>query len=115
MGNAGHFLPVRHSITSEFVGNQSIGRALLAFETLAEDALGGSPVTPSLKQDVNDVAVLVDGSPKIVAVALDVDEHFIERPVISQHSLFTVQLAGKLGPESATPTANRFVADRYAP
>ncbi|MFT5394140.1 MAG: hypothetical protein ACI8PT_004347, partial [Gammaproteobacteria bacterium] len=40
----------------------------------------GSPVAPSLKQDVNDVAVLVDGGPKIVALALDVDEHFIEQP-----------------------------------
>ena len=44
--------------------------------------------------DVNDVAVLIDGSPKIIALALDVDEHFIEQLVISQGTLLSSQLVG---------------------
>ncbi|MGK0172399.1 MAG: hypothetical protein ACI9W2_004135 [Gammaproteobacteria bacterium] len=52
-----------------------------------------------MKQDVNDVAVLVDGTPKIVALSLDVDEDFIEQPVINQSSLFSSRLACKLGLE----------------
>jgi hypothetical protein len=36
-----------------------------------------------LKQDVNDVAVLVDGAPKMVALALNVYEHFIDQLVTS--------------------------------
>ena len=59
-----------------------------------EEALGGSPVAPSLKQAVNDGAVFIDGSPKIVALALDVDEHFIEQLVISQGTLLSSQLVG---------------------
>ncbi|MGK0169887.1 MAG: hypothetical protein ACI9W2_001610 [Gammaproteobacteria bacterium] len=50
-----------------------------------------------------------------MASTLDVDEPLIEKAAISQGSLFSFQLAGKLGPESATPTANKFVADGYAP
>jgi hypothetical protein len=34
-----------------------------------------------------------------MASTLDVDEHFIEQPVIGQGSLFAFQLAGELGPE----------------
>jgi hypothetical protein len=66
---------MRHSLTSEFFCNQSVGGALLA---------------------------------------LDVDEHFIEQPVISQGPLYSSQFAGKLLPESATSTENRLVADGYS-
>ncbi|MGK0170913.1 MAG: hypothetical protein ACI9W2_002640 [Gammaproteobacteria bacterium] len=86
----------------------------MAFESLGEEAFGGSCVAPSLNQYVNDGAVLVDGAPKIMALALDVDEHFIDKPVISQGSLFSSQLACKLWPEPATPATNGFVAERYA-
>ncbi|MFT5393642.1 MAG: hypothetical protein ACI8PT_003844, partial [Gammaproteobacteria bacterium] len=39
------------------------------------------------------------GTPKIVALSLDVDEDFIEQPVINQSSLFSSRLACKLGLE----------------
>ena len=55
----------------------------MPFEKLTEKSLGSSSVAPWLKQNVNDVAVLVDGAPKIMASTLDVDEHLIEQPVIS--------------------------------
>jgi hypothetical protein len=59
-----------------------LGECCCPFELRAKEALGGSCVAPSLKQYVNDVAVLIDGAPEIMALALDVDEHFIEKSVV---------------------------------
>jgi hypothetical protein len=48
-----------------------------------------SLIAPSLKQHVDDVAVSVDGSPKIGGSVLEVEDHVTDKPVVREASLFS--------------------------
>ena len=74
---------MRDPIASELVGYQSVRCTLLPFEKFTEKAPGGSAITPSLQQYVDDVAVLVNGTPQIVALRLYIHEHLIQEPVVA--------------------------------
>ena len=107
-----HLITMRHAMASDLVSYQAIGRTLLPFEQFANKTFGCSTVTPSLQQDVEDVAVLVDGSPQIVPLPLNGHERFVHKPVIPQRRLVAPQFARVVGTESAAPTSNDFLAHR---
>jgi hypothetical protein len=75
---------VRHyPVAVDFVGDQSSGDTALAFQQLAEEADGGSPIAPGLHEDVDCVAVLVYGTPQILQPPLDLDEQFGQMPGVA--------------------------------
>ena len=53
------------------------GGSTLLLEELGEQAFGGLLVAPALDENVENEPVLVDGTPKIVLLAADADEHLI--------------------------------------
>ena len=61
---------MRHLIASELVGDQHPKRRALPLEEFAEEPLGGLGVAPARDDDVEDVAVPVDGPPQVVTTAL---------------------------------------------
>ena len=63
MLHAGHDLLVRCLVAAQLVGDQHARHILTAFEQLAEELLGGRLVAPALDQDIQHVAVLIDGAP----------------------------------------------------
>ena len=70
-------------IACEFVGDQSVRRTLSPLEKFAQKALGRTAITPMLKQDIEHVAVLVNGSPATLKLSLYVHEHLVEKPVVA--------------------------------
>jgi hypothetical protein len=58
-----HELAVRHLVAGELVGDQHPRYPALPLEEFAEEPLGGIGIPAGLDQDVEDVAVLVDGPP----------------------------------------------------
>ena len=64
MGNGWEDLSVGGPIPAKLVGNESPWWAPLAFQHLAKEALSGSLVSMACDQDIEDIAVLVDSSPK---------------------------------------------------
>lgn len=75
---------MRHyPVAVDFVGDQSSGDTALAFQQLAEEADGGSPIAPGLHEDVDCVAVLVYGTPQILQPPLDLDEQFGQMPGVA--------------------------------
>ena len=84
-------------------------------EQLAEESSGGSATTPALKQDIDNVAVLVHCARKIVPLALYVDEHLVQELVIPQCWLPSSQVVRVMETEATTPTSNGFVANRNSP
>src|ERR1700757_1107931 len=54
-----------------------------ALQQLAEEPLGRGRVAPALDQDVEDISVLVDRTPKIVLLAANADEHLVHVPLVA--------------------------------
>jgi hypothetical protein len=66
MLHRGHELAVRRLIASELVGDQHPRYPALLAQQFTEESLGGLGIPARLDQDVEDVAVLVDGPPQIL-------------------------------------------------
>jgi hypothetical protein len=64
-----------------------------------------------LKQSVDDVAILIHGTPKILLLAIDSHEKFIHMPAIAETPLPLSKTSGIVSPELLTPTSNGFVGD----
>ena len=71
----------------------------------------GTPITPRLDEDVDHIAVLVDGTPEMLTLALDVDEELVQVPRIAQSPFSPLQRPGILGAELPAPVADGLVGD----
>ena len=85
----------------------------LPVEECAEEPLGGLGVAPALNEDVEDVAVLVDGPPHILPTGVDRQEHLVEMPLIGRPFPAAGQPAGVFRPELGTPQPDRLVGDDH--
>jgi hypothetical protein len=82
---------------------------------MAEEALGGLGIAVILNKDVEDDAMLIDGTPEIVLHPLDPDEHFIHVPLVPRAWPAAAQAIGKSLAEFPAPSPNRLVGDHDAP
>ena len=65
----------------------------LALQQLAEKACGSPAVAPRLDEDIDDVAILIDGTPARVPPSLDGDEDLVQVPSVAQPALSTLEPA----------------------
>ena len=105
---------VRRWVASQLVGNELQRRPLLVFQNLAKEALSSFPVSVARDQDIEDIAILVHGSPKITAFATDGDEHFVHVPDVAETPLPPPQGPGVRWAKLPAPGSNRFVGYRDA-
>ena len=87
VGDACSLRPMRDAIAAQRVRDHPIRRPLLLFEQLPNKPCGCSPVAPSLHQDIENVAVLVDGAPQILTSPLDLQEDLVQQPVVGRWRL----------------------------
>ncbi len=80
--DARQHLLVRCFVTAELVRDEHTRYVLAPVEPLMEEVLGRRLVPPTLHQDIQHVAVLVNGPPEVVDFAVDRDEDFVEVPVV---------------------------------
>ena len=50
----------------------------VTFEQSLEEALGRFAISACLQEYINDFAILIDGTPKIVLLTLDLHKHLVE-------------------------------------
>ena len=67
-----------------------------------------------LHEDVDDVAILIDGTPEIVPLSLDGDEDLVQVPCVAQPALSTLEPASVFRTELDAPKPDRFVEHRDA-
>ena len=89
MGDGRHDRSVRSPVAAQLVGDQSHGLTLLALQQLVETTFGSPAVATRLDEDIDDVAILIDGAPEIVPLSLDGDEDFVQVPGVAQPALST--------------------------
>ena len=78
---------MRCSAAAKSVSNEFPRRPLLVIQHPAEGAFTGSAVLSAWDRHIQDIAVLVDCSPKISAVAANHDEHLFHMPDVSASAL----------------------------
>lgn len=59
----------------------------MTFQQLAKKTFGSPAVSTRLDEDVDDVAILIDGTPEILPLSLDGDEDLVQVPCVSQATL----------------------------
>ena len=70
-------------VVAEFFGDQSSRDTALSFQQLPEETEGRQPIAALLDENVDRVAVLVDGPPQILLPALELDEYLVQMPGVA--------------------------------
>ena len=109
-----HDLSVRSPVASQLVGDQPPGLTPLTLQQLADKAFGSPAVATRLDEDVDDVAILIDGTPEIVPLSLDGDEDLVQVLCVAQPALSTLEPASVFRAELDAPKPDCFVGHRDA-
>jgi len=96
-------------IAAKLVSDELPRRPLLVFQDLTKEALGSFPVSVAGDQDIEDVAILIHSSPKIMVLAADRDEHLVHVPDVPETTLSPPQSAGVFRSKLPAPRSNGFV------
>jgi hypothetical protein len=65
-------------------------------------------------RDVDNIAVLIDGAPKILALALNIEEHLIHKPRIATSLLFLAEILSVVQTKFLTPLVDGFIGNNLA-
>jgi hypothetical protein len=101
-------------IGAELVGEDHPRHRADLLQQRAQEAPGGGLVPAVLPEDVQDVAVLVDGPPQVLLFPIDLDEDLVQVPFVTRPGLPAAQRARVLLPELGAPAAHRLVGDGHA-
>ena len=97
------------SIALQLVGDDPEWSLALIAQQSAKEPLGCTLIAARLQQNINDITILIDGTPKILLLAVDSDEEFVQIPGITEASLFLLKTSGIVGSELPAPAPNGFV------
>ena len=115
VGHGRHDTQVSSTIAPQLVRHEAPRLAFLPLQQFAEEPSGRTRIALSLNEHVDHVPILIDGPPEIVALALDVDEDFVQVPDVSQPPQSTLELSCVLGPELPAPLPDSLVGDDNPP
>ena len=111
--NTRHDFSFRRAVALQLVGDDHPRHVLQTLQQLAEEALGGFLIPATLHQDIQDVAILVNGSPQVMILATDLDEYFIEVPLVARAGTSSTQLISVCLAELQAPFSNRLIGNDY--
>ena len=82
-----------------------------SLEQFAKERRGGVAISAGLEQDVDDIAVLVDGPPEVLTLATNRHEEFVEMPRVADRPGPMPEPPGVREAEGLAPVPNGFVRD----
>ena len=104
-----HERPVRDTVASKLVSNETERFPSLTLQELPEESPRRTPVPAGLYENVDHIAVLIHCAPEILALPVDGNEDFVQEPRIAETTLTTFQTPGVLGTELSAPLPDRFI------
>ncbi len=110
-----HHLSLGCPIASQLVGDHHSWDVLAALQELAEELLSCALVPATLHQDIQHGALLIDGSPQVVPLPVDLEEHFIQVPLVARPCTPLTEAVRIFLPELATPLPHGLVCDCDSP
>ena len=103
-------IPQRSRIGEQAVSHDLVRHVALALQQFPQKFQGCSLVPALLHQDVQDLTLLVDGSPHEHPFAIDAHDHLVEMPDGVSLSALATNVGGDGRTELVRPAANRLVA-----
>jgi hypothetical protein len=114
VSNARQDCSFRSTIALQFVGDDPQRFLSLTPHQSAEEPLGCVPIATRLQQNIDDITVLIHGTPKVLLLAVDSDKEFVQIPHIAEATLTPFQFPNVVWTELLTPASNRFIRNRDA-
>ena len=84
---------------------------MLTFQQFAEKPPGSFLIPTLLHQNIDRVAILVNGPQEVTRFVTDLDEHFVAMPDVTCTTLSFFQCTSVSWAKLATPLANGFIRD----
>src|SRR3954466_11282698 len=103
-------LPERGAVRTQLVRDEQFRQALLA-EQLAHEPDSSLSVATPLNQHLEDLTLMVDGTPQVHPSAGNPDDHLVEVPQRTRAPTALLQLAGDPRAKFQHPAPDRFVGD----
>ncbi len=75
-----------------------------------KEALCSLRITPFLEEYISDFFVLINSSPQIMLLSLDLHQDLINEENIAASLMFSPEVSRKLGTEIVAPQTNYFIA-----
>jgi hypothetical protein len=72
------------AVGTQLVGRHPLRREALLAQQLAHELGGRRPVSTTLNQNLEHLALMIDGTPQIHVLARNPDDHFVEMPAITR-------------------------------
>src|SRR5262245_59533372 len=107
----GQYLTLGRAIALQFVRNDDARNVCEALEQLAKKLLRRVLIAPALDQDIEDVVVLIDGAPQVMAFTINRQKHFVQVPFVAWLGASTLQPIRVVLPKFQTPLADGFMGD----
>ena len=96
------------SITLQLIGNDHAWDVLKSLEQFAEKSPGCVLVAAALHQDIQHISVLIDRSPQVMGLPIDLEKDFIQMPCVTTPRTATTQFIGVGLPKFQTPLSHGF-------
>jgi hypothetical protein len=87
-------LAFRCSVAGQLVGGDHPWHVVQAFEQFAEELLGSVLVASALHQDIQYIAILINGPPQRVPLPIDCEKDLIQMPFVSWSRTSAFQFIG---------------------
>src|SRR5271167_2847394 len=104
-------LRLGRAVRAQFVGHQHIGREALFLEQLAHQFHGCGLVAPSLHQQIENLAFVVNRAPKPEPPARNRHGHLVEMPPRRWARASAAKFSAEQWPELRYPSPHRLVGD----
>ena len=103
------------AVGAQLVGRDPRRREALFTQQFAHQPDGRRPVSTTLDQDLEDLALVIDGTPQIHLLACDPDNRFVEMPGIARSRTALSQASRDRRSEFEHPAANALVGEMSSP
>ena len=105
---------MRGAVTAEAIRDESPGYAATALQQPTEKSRGGMAISTWLQQDIDDLAILVDGPPEVLAPADDGNEQLVQMPRVAAEAGAPPEASSVGGAERLAPVPDGLVRHRDA-
>ena len=112
VGNAWQDCSTGRSIALQLIGDDPEWLLALTAQQSAKEPLGCTLMAARLQQNIDDITILIHGTPKIMLLPVDPDEEFVQIPGITEAALFLLKTSGIVGSEFPAPLPDGFVRNK---
>jgi hypothetical protein len=101
-------------VALQFIRDDDARHVRESFEKFFEKCLRRLLMAPALPDDIENVVVLIDSPPQVIACTVEGQKHLIEEPFVTRLGPTASELVGIVLSELLTPSATSFMRDDHA-